>query len=341
MSEESSDRGWIAVLVVMVLITAGCVVGYFLAPFEAPPAKAADTAAPGLVAPEYRIAAITTDGALVVLDRRDGSVSEIVRRSGFDGTVIDVGHEVGAAYVSGTEPTTEIRSVSLRTGTVKHLATGGHVAVGPIAYPELDRNIERPAADQMAFVVRVDGQDAIEVQNLVTGSTARIAAATADPRIQSIVDLAWSPLDNRLFGIADDGSLLFTLAADQVTAVEEARAPSLDEATTASPPGDIDRWVDGTAWGTTFAVIGRTSDGGSRIVEVDRKTLEPVDTLFDAPAGTELTTVTSDPTRSALLATTADGDLLEIHPSDTSSGRDAEVTTLAKGIVRVAAGAAG
>ncbi len=321
MSDESSDRGWIAVLAVMVLVTAACAVGYFLAPFDAPLAEAADTGTNGLVAARDRIVAVTEDGALVVLDRRDGSLSETVLASGVPAdTAIDVGEKHEAAYVvgSGTDPV--IRSVSVRTGKRKDLASGRLVSIGPIAFPTLARDIQRPAAEHMAWVTGHDGVDAIDVQNLVTGSTETIGARSQDPPFRSVDDLVWSPFENRLFGIADGGHQLFRLDAD--------RATTLEEAVVADVPDGIDHWIDATPWGDGLAVIGQTSSGATKVVEIDRKTLAVVGTLYAPTDASALRTVDADSSATELLITTDAGTLLEL--TDTH-----EVpTTLAQRIAR-------
>ena len=323
MSEETSDRGWILVLVGMVVVTAACMIGYFLAPFDAPLAEAADTGTNGLAPARDRIVAITEDGALVVLDRHDGSLSETVLPPGrLDAdTAVDVGEKHQSAYLVGSGDAADIRSVSVRSGKQKHLATGRLVTLGPIAFPTLARDIQRPAAEHMAWVTAHDGVDAIEVQNLVTGSTETIGARSQDPPFRSVDDLVWSPFENRLFGIAGDGHQLFRLDAD--------RATTLEEAVVADVPDGIDHWIDATPWGDGLAVLAQTSDGATKIVEIDRKTLEPVGTLFTPTGSTTLRSIDADPSATALLVTTDDGTLLEVVP-----GSGDGPTTLAEGIAR-------
>ena len=136
-------------------------------------------------------------------------------------------------------------------------------------------------------------------------------------------DLAWSPFENRLFGVVDDGARLFTLEAD--------RADSLDEAVTRDAPADVTRWVDATAWGDGLAVIAETTSGTYEVLEVGARDLKPTGTLFEPASGTELTGLDSNAASTKLLVTTASGDLLEVTP-----GTDQEPATLAHGILTAA-----
>ena len=322
-------RGWMVVLVAMVLLTVGCLVGYLAAPFEPAPAARAERTGPGVVPAEQRIVAVTDDGALVVLDEGDGTLSETVVPEGMgDVTELEVGGDHEVAYVGrGDDAGSErpsIGLVRLRTGEEERTAEGRVPAVGPVSFPQLDVNVERPELEQMAFVSTQDGIDVVVVENLVTGSRTTIGPrSTGDPPFGPIDDLVWSPSDNRLFGIADGGRVLFWLDAD--------RARSLDEAVVSEPLPDGARWVDATSYGDGLAVVREAGDGRTEILEVGRRRLEPTGRSWSVASSVRLETVDSDPRTSALLATTAGGDLLRF-----SAAGDDEPVQLSGGIALAA-----
>lgn len=301
MSGTRESRGWIIVLVAMVVLTAGCTVGYLAAPFETPPAERAGRSPGHTVAPEHRIAAVTEEGSLVLIDGRDGSPTETVVPDGMNEIAdLELGSDRETAYISERSGPPSIGLVRLRAGEDETLGNGAAVTVGPLSYPQLDRDIERPEVDQMAFVRRRDGTDHIVIENLVTGSRTVLGPRDGSSPFRTIDDLVWSPFDNRLFGIADGGRLLFRLDADRARTLDDAVVNEAAEGT---------RWRDATPYGDGLAVIAESADR-FEILEVERR-LEPVGVILDTGT-TPLRGIDADSEAAVLLATTTAGELLRV-----------------------------
>lgn len=320
MSAGRRDRGWIAVLGVLGVLVAGCTVAYLAAPFETPPAERVDRTSEHVVAPEHRIVAVRDDGSLQVIDARDGTVSETILGSGLaDVEAVDTGHHRETAYVAAGG---SIRLIRLRTGDGETLARGRAPAVGPLAFPQIDPDIDRPEVDQLAFVRRRDGVDTVVVENLVTGSRSVLDAGGGDQPFSTIEGLTWGTGGNRLYGIADGGRVLFRIEAD--------RADSLAAAVVSEPLPAGSRWVDLAAGGTGAVGILATGER-TALVEIDARRLAPGTALHRAPPSVELEAVEADPSAGQYLLTTASGELLRFAP-DAGDGP----TQLATGVVRAA-----
>lgn len=310
------EAGWIVMLLAMVLVTVLATVGYFAAPFDPAPNAEADTGDPGTIAAEHRIVGLRDDGAIVILDDRDGSLSEIVTPdAGGEVSDLVVGADLEAAFLGRPDGTIDL--LRIKTGLAERHSSGRAVTVGPIAFPQLPRTVDRPAVEQMARVEPA-GVAAIVVENITTGAEHRIER---DDRgsVAEIEDLALSPFQNRLFGIADGGTALFRLEVD--------RAESLSQATVADAPDDVTRYLDITPLGDAVAAIVERPSGGTELVVVDRRTLEPTDVLFVAEDA-RLRSVDADATATSVLLTTGDGSLLELSPASGDGPRQ-----LASGIV--------
>lgn len=302
---EHRGRGWVAALAAMALVTAAAVVGYVAAPFDPAPNVEADTGAPDVVDAEHRIVAVDDDGALVILDDRDGTLSEIVR-PGVEGELagldVTAGHE--AAYVEREDGTIDL--VRLKTGEAERHSSGHALALGPIAFPQLPRTVERPKVEQMATVQTSTGDETIVVENLTTGARQHIEG-DGDGPIERIDHVSLSPFQNRLFGVANDGTALFRIDVD--------RAESLSQATVVEAPDDVARYGHITPFGDTIAAIVERDGGATELVEIDRRTLEPSDVLLTSDDDGALRSVDADAEATSLLVTTEDGTLLEWTPA--------------------------
>jgi hypothetical protein len=300
---EGEGRGWIVVLVAMGMLTAGLTAAYVAAPFDPPPGHA-DTGGPDLVDPKHRIAAVTDDGLLVVIDARDGSVAEAVRTGHqIDPVDLEIGTDRETAYTVSA-PDGAIDAVRLRTGHHQRRATGRAISLGLISFPQLPRTVERPDVEQLAYVDQGGrGIDAIVLENLTTGEHRRLEAASDDAPFGRIDDLVLSPFDNWLFGIADGGTVLFRLDTERVEILEEA--------VVARSLRGIERFVDATPFADGVAAIVETGGGDTAVVVIDRQTLDPVEVLLeDAPD--RLTAIDADVAANRLLVVTEAGDLLRL-----------------------------
>lgn len=302
MSGAGGERGWIAVLAMMAVLTAACIVGYLAAPFDPPPTDRVQRSAADVVSPEHRIVAIRDNGTLVLVDARDGEVSDVVVPDGMEGVLtLDVGRSREAAYLGRDDGTVSV--LRLRTGEEDALTNGHLPDVGPMSFPQLDADIERPEVEQLASVVSSGETDRISVENLTTGSRTVLGPEGRPPPFHEIDDLAWSPSENVLFGIADGGTVLFRIDAD--------RAGSLHDAVVSDPLPDGDRWIDATAYGDGLAVIHRSAGGDTEIVEVDRR-LQRSSVIFRPESPITLTALDADESAAALLITAASGELLHL-----------------------------
>lgn len=320
MSGREEGRGWIAVLAAMVVLTAGALVAYLLAPYDPSPNERADTGTPGTVDADHRVIAVQADGALVILDERTGERSEIVTpRTEGTVTVLQTTADLHAAYVVRDDASIEL--IRLRTGDSTPFDTGRAATIGPIAFPQLDRTVPRPRAEQIAFVSSLEGREAITVENLTTGSEHTIEPAP-DGRVRGIVDLALSPFENQLFGVSDDGLALFRLDADLVDSLEQADA--------VDAPAAVERYVDITPYRDAVAAIVERSDGSTDLVEIDPGTLRPTAVLHETgPEGPRLRMIDADAKATSLLIVTENDRLLAFTPS-----KDEAPRPLADGVAR-------
>jgi hypothetical protein len=280
-----------------------------------------DSARPGLVPTGHRIVALTTEGATVVLDARTGRVSEVVdegeeplpQRLELSGA----GHH---AYVS-PEGRSVIETVRLRTGEHRRRADGSAFCLGRRSFTDIARDIPRPEVDVLAYVTGDGTRHAVVVENVTTGSRHRIGPASGGDAVRRIEDLAWSPFENRVFGVADRGRTLFVL--------DGIEARTLDEVRVRRAPGRA-RFVDITPLGDGLAAVVRRPGGRTQIVSIgpDLAMGSPVAAGLRRPVA-----VDASPDAQDLLVVDRRG---RLHAVTGAATPEARVETIADGLVRAA-----
>lgn len=305
-------RGWIVVLVGVVLVTAACTVGYLAAPFDSPPNERGDTYARGSVEPAHRIVAVDDSGAIVLVADRSGEVSEFVTDELSDITSIDVNAERKTTFVVASG---QRHLVRLKTGESDAGPTAKALALGPIAFPRLARSTDRPDVERIASIEDREGPPVVMLENLETGGRQELD----DGDFATIDDVALSPLDNMLFGVADDNSTLFSLRIEESSSLKSAKSVEADGI----------RYRAITSFGTGLAALIEQGDGTIDLVSVDRRSLGPGDSLLDDTFDGVPRSIDADAEASEILIVTDDDQLWALRA-------DGSLDRLAEGIVLAA-----